>query len=186
MVKLSQRDNRWGYQTIGWSSLLIRDYGCTITCLSMILGTTPDVFNRKMRDIGGFSGALIIWSKVAQAFPGITVYRYFGYNNDAVRDATPNVLVEVPAYPIGGLGRHWVVYVGNQRLYDPWTGLERPTSDFPNPTGYSIVRGIVTPPPLPPYTERQALVDIKGIAYGTQDDSTTRQRVKEVLAKIGV
>ncbi len=141
MNKLTQRDPRWGNLFLGNSNLYIRDFGCTITCLAMILGTTPDVVNERLKAVGGFSGALVIWAKIVDAFHGVQVKRVWNYDNNEVRINVPNVLVEVPAYPIGGTGKHWVVFIGNQHCNDPWTGLERPTSDFPNPSGYCIIAG---------------------------------------------
>lgn len=141
MTRLSQRDNRWGNLKLGYSDTYIKDYGCTITCIAMIVGTTPDVVNTRLKAVNGFLGNLVIWAKIEQAFPGIKVRRVWSYNNDDVKKSIPNVLVEVPAYPIGGYGKHWVVFIGNQRLNDPWTGLERATSDFPNPSGYCVLTG---------------------------------------------
>lgn len=141
MTILSQRDPRWGNLYLGFSTTYIRDYGCTITCLAMILGTTPDVVNERLKAVKGFSGNLIIWAKIEEAFPGIKVRRVWAYNNDDVKANVGHVLVEAPATPIGGTGSHWTVYIGNQRLYDPWAGKERPTSDFSNPTGYCVLSG---------------------------------------------
>lgn len=141
MTRLSQRDSRWGNQYLGFSNLFIKDYGCTITCIAMILGTTPDVVNQRLKAVNGFSGSLVIWAKIEEAFSGIKIKRVWSYDNNDVKANTPNVLVEVPAYPIGGTGKHWVVYLGNQRLNDPWTGMERSTGDFPNPSGYCVLSG---------------------------------------------
>lgn len=142
MTVLSQRDPRWADIILGTGKGTIGLYGCTITCLAMIIGTTPDVVNERMKAVGGFAnGNLVIWDKIPVAFPGITINRVWSYNNDDVKAHIPNVLVEVPAAPIGGTGSHWVVYIGNQRLNDPWTGRERPTSDFPGATGYCSVSG---------------------------------------------
>lgn len=142
MQILSQRDPKWGNIKLGTSATFIKDYGCTITCIAMIVGTTPDVVNDRMKAVGGFSnGNLVIWAKIAEAFPGISVNRVWSYDNTAVLAAVPNVLVEVDAKPIGGTGKHWVVYVGNKRLYDPWTGTDRPTSDFPGQSGYCVLTG---------------------------------------------
>lgn len=40
--------------------------------------------------------------------------------------------------------------------------------------------------PVVPYTEHQALIDIKGINYGNKDDSTARSETKGILVKIGI
>ena len=141
MNTLNQRDPKWGNIKLGNSDTYIKDYGCTITCIAMIVGTTPNIVNDRLKAVGGFSGNLVIWAKIADAFPGITVKRIWSYDNGDVSANVPNVLVEVPAYPIGGSGRHWVVYIGNQQCNDPWTGLVRPTSDFPNPSGYCVLTG---------------------------------------------
>lgn len=142
MTILNQRDPRWGGIKLGFSDTLIMDYGCTITCIAMIIGTTPDVVNDRMKAVNGFAqGNLVIWAKIEEAFPGIRINRVWSYNNDDVKANIPNVMVEVPAKPIGGTGNHWVVYIGSQKLNDPWTGTQRPTGDFPNPTGYCVITG---------------------------------------------
>lgn len=145
MQILSQRDPKWGNINLGTSNTFIKDNGCTITCIAMIIGTTPDVVNNRMNAVAGFAnGNLVIWAKIAEAFPGITVRRVWTYDNTDVLANVPNVLVEVDATPIGGTGKHWVVYIGNKRLYDPWTGTERPTSDFPGQSGYCVLTGTWT------------------------------------------
>lgn len=151
MTVLGQRDPKWANIKLGFSNTYIKDYGCTITCLAMIIGTTPDVVNDRMKAVNGFAqGNLVIWDKIPAAFPGIQIQRVWSYNNDDVKAHIPNVLVEVPAVPIGGTGSHWVVYIGNQKLNDPWLGKERPTSDFPNPTGYCNVTGRWKPETVEP------------------------------------
>ena len=146
MQILSQRDDKWGNLYLGTSNTKVRDFGCTITCLAMIIGTTPDVVNQRLRDVNGFAqGNLLIWAKIPEAFPGITINRVWSYNNDDVKANVPNVLVEVPPNAIGGVsGKHWVVFIGDQNCNDPWTGSIRPTNDFlkyGDATGYCTVSG---------------------------------------------
>lgn len=153
MTVLSQRDPKWGNLFLGTSNTYIKDYGCTITCIAMIVGTTPDVVNDRMKAVMGFAnGNLVIWAKIEEAFPGIKINRVWTYDNNDVAANVGHVMVEVPATPIGGTGKHWVVYLGNQRLNDPWTGTERPTADFPDPSGYCILTGQwnATPTPTAP------------------------------------
>ena len=144
-----QRDPRWGKKTLGNSLTLIEDFGCTISAIGNIIGVTPDVVNERLKSVDGFLVNLVIWAKIEEAFPGIKIRRVWTYNNDDVKTNVPNVIVEVPALPIGGHGSHWVQYKGNQKLNDPWTGKERPTSDFPNPTGYCVITGKWTQSGLP-------------------------------------
>lgn len=137
---LSQNDPRWKNTTLGTSNVTIGNYGCTITCIAMLLGTTPDVVNKRMVDVQGFAeGNLVIWSKIEEAFPGINVRRVWIYNNDDVKNNLP-CMVEVDGKPIGGY-RHWIVYTGNQRCYDPWDGHDDPTSDYPDPKSYCVLLG---------------------------------------------
>ena len=117
----------------------------------MIVGTTPDVVNERLKAVNGFSdgknrgkGNLVVWEDIPKAFPGIQIRRVWYYDNNDVKKNVPNVLVEVPGKAIGGSGKHWVVFIGNQKCYDPWTGLERPTNDFVkygDPTGYCVLTG---------------------------------------------
>lgn len=144
MQILSQNDTRWKNKILGTGNTTIGNYGCTITSLSMILGVTPDVMNQKLLAVNGYAESspgvknLVIWAKIAEAFPGTQVRRVYSYNNDDVKANVPNVLVEVDGKPIGGY-RHWVVYVGGGKLYDPWDGKEGPTSEYPSPVSYCVV-----------------------------------------------
>ncbi len=140
MQILSQNDPRWKNIKLGFSNTTIGNYGCTITCIAMIVGVTPDVVNQRLKDVNGFAeGNLVIWAKIEEAFPGIKVRRVWTYDNADVKKSLP-CLVEVDGKPIGGF-RHWVVYTGNQKCYDPWDGKEDPTSDYPNPTSYCVISG---------------------------------------------
>lgn len=141
-INNNQRDPRWANIPVGFGIQTISQIGCTISVIGDILGITPDVVNERLKAVNGFAnGNLVIWAKIAEAFPGIAVRRVWSYNNDDVKANVPNVIVEVPAAPIGGRGSHWVNYIGNHQLKDPWTGSIRATSDFPNPTGYAVITG---------------------------------------------
>ena len=170
MNRLSQRNSSWGNIPLGFTNtynpFLIKDYGCTITSIAMILGTTPDVVNARLKALPqgqGFSGSLVVWAGIEKAFPGVKARRVTHYDNNDVKNNVPNVLVEVPANAIGGTGKHWVVFVGNQKCYDPWTGLERSTSDFtryaPGATGYCVITGKWNQP-LSGNVTKQTLKDI--------------------------
>jgi hypothetical protein len=144
----------------------------------MIIGTTPDVVNTRLKAVNGFSGNLVIWASIEAAFPGIKVKRVWAYDNNDVKANVPNVLVEVSAYPIGGQGRHWVVYIGNQRLNDPWTGLERSTGDFPNPSGYCVLTGTWNQTTGDDVKLNQVKAVIDG--QGTPKDKITK--IKQIVA----
>lgn len=141
MNYLSQRDPRWKDLKLGYSDTTIGQFGCTITALSIILGSTPDVVNLRIKAVNGYAeGNLVIWAKLEEAFPGIKIKRVWSYDNADVLANVPNVLVEVDGKPIGGY-RHWVVFIGNKKMIDPWDGLEKSTTSYNSPLSYCVVLG---------------------------------------------
>lgn len=185
MQTLGQRDPRWGNLNLGFSNTFIRDYGCTITSLAMIIGTTPDVVNSRLKAVGGFAyGNQVIWDKIAEAFPGITVKRVWSYNNDDVKANVPNVLVEVPAQAIGGSGKHWVVFIGNHNCNDPWTAKTRPVSDFiqyGDPTGYCVLGGKWNQPAPTPPGDDTLLNNVMAVGNGAGDPRTKIAKIRTIL-----
>jgi len=144
---LWQRNPKWGKTKLGFSNLEIEDYGCTLTCLTMLINYidkadyTPEYVNTKLRAVKAFSGALIIWARVPLAFPSIRFAgRGYNYSNLIVSNYVYlkrlPVMVEVNAEAIGGL-YHWVLFIGERKIIDPWTGTIRSTSTYPT-TGYSL------------------------------------------------
>ena len=144
---LSQRDTRWRFKHLGFSTKTIGSYGCTITALTMLINYVEgksygvDEVNSRLQAVKAFSGALLIWSRVPLAFPSIKfVKRAYNYSN---ADVAWNVyvkrmpvLVEVNGAKIGA-PRHWVLFTDNGRMNDPWFGDTRSTSFYPL-TGYSV------------------------------------------------
>lgn len=144
---LCQRDARWKDTTLGTKGT-IGDYGCLITCLAMASGLTPIEVNDKLKGVGGYQdGNLVIWTKIQAAIPSLQFeFRGTTYNNDKVKSAIDKngyCIVEVDGSRIGG-ARHWVLYIGNGQMYDPWTGVQKATSYYPA-TGYSIVNKVSIP-----------------------------------------
>ena len=143
MIHFSQRDWRWSWKRIGTSFSTIGQVGCTITCLSMITGQRPDVTNTFLTKGGGYIyGNIINWTKLHDCL-GLTFNtRMNGYDNLQVLNAISQYgfcLVQVDAAPIGNPGgKHWVVFVGNHQLLDPWTGTARSTSVY-IPTGFCVI-----------------------------------------------
>jgi hypothetical protein len=143
MKTLSQRDIRWANTPLGTSkTTTIGSHGCTITSLAMLFNTTPDVVNKELLRVNGYANTnLIIWTKIPQAFPGGEfITRAYSYNNNQVKTSIEKYggcLVEVDATRIGS-PTHWVLYVGNGKMYDPWTGVEKATSYYP-PKGYAVI-----------------------------------------------
>lgn len=151
MQTLSQRDSRWGEITIGHSTSKIKDYGCTLVCISILAGTTPDVVNAFLTAVGGFSVDRIIWSKINETKLGLhfpDMGRQYVYNDVAVREAIEKnggCLVEVDFDGVIKTpnDRHWILYVGNGKAYDPWTGTEISTTKYPIVKGYCIINKLI-------------------------------------------
>jgi len=140
MRTLSQRDDRWKNIKLGTSNVTIGSHGCTITCIAMLADTTPDVVNTRFLSVNGYAdGNLVIWDKIKEALPDMYCQKIgWTYDNSDVSKNLP-CLVEVDGTPIGA-PRHWVIYIGNQKLLDPWTGKEEPTSKY-KPISYRIIKG---------------------------------------------
>lgn len=184
----NQRDARWANIPVGFGDQTIGQVGCTISVIGDILGLTPPEVNEALKKVNGFAnGNLVIWSKIEEAFPGVQVTRVWTYDNDDVLHNIPNVIVEVPATPIGGRGSHWVRYIGNHQLDDPWTGITRPTSDFPNPTGFCVIIPNQTVPiPVPstyPVMNDQTKYDFGG-TIGIQEMGAIRSMLNDTFKEI--
>ncbi len=144
---LNQRDARWKNKYLGFSKLTIGNYGCTITCLTMLINFVEgknygvDEVNDKLKTAKAFQGALLIWSRVPLAFPSLKwVKRGYNYNNIEVAfnvyvNDMP-VMVEVNGAKIGA-SKHWVLFTGSGKANDPWFGKVISTSMYPL-TGYAI------------------------------------------------
>jgi hypothetical protein len=183
----SQRDPRWGNIKLGFSNTYIKDYGCTITAISNILNTTPDVVNERLKAVKGFAyGNLVIWAKIEEAFTGIKIERSWIYDNEHVKSHVPNVIVEVSGAAIGGTGKHWVQFIGNQQCNDPWTGKTRPTDDFVrfgSPSGYCVLTGGWNKPistSIPP-SDDVLLNNIKSVVDNSDNPRTKIAKIREVL-----
>ena len=140
MQMLSQRDPLWGEKTIGSTNLKIKDFGCLLTCLAMILGVKPDEVANRLYQASGLQGALVIWSKIDIAFPKVHfIWRGYDYNGIAVTQAVNRYgfcLVEVDFDSKEHTrDNHWVLLT-KEGMIDPWTGT---TKNYPHKLGYAII-----------------------------------------------
>lgn len=153
MKLYSQRDPAWKSIPLGTSrTTTIGSHGCTITSLAMAADLTPKEVNEKLNKVGGYANTnLIIWSKIKEAIPWMEFeFRGYSYDNQRVSSAISKngfCLVEVDATRIGA-PTHWVLYIGNQRMYDPWTGVEKATNYYPA-KGYAVINRVGNPPSMP-------------------------------------
>lgn len=183
----SQRDPRWKDVILGKSNTTIGDYGCTITCLAMLTELTPDEVNRRMNAAGAFAnGNLVDWRKLKSANLGLEFeWRGYTYDNNAVKSAIGRfggclVEVDFDGNPRTGL-RHWVLFRGNQKLWDPWTGTERPTSAYSMLTGFSViaVKPLQTVDPL-----EKVIKDIRFACDEPTTNVSKIAKIKEIVSKV--
>lgn len=127
MKILSQRDPAWGGKTIGKSSSLIKDYGCTITGISMLSDwygcfKDPGWMAKNL----SFLRDLVIWQSIEKVLCFKFVWRYYKLNEEklleALKGKDTSALIQVKQV-------HWVVgirKIGNYYwIADPWDGKRR-------------------------------------------------------------
>ena len=74
---LSQRDPRWANKKLGTSNTTIGDFGCTLTCMTMLCNyygfeETPESLNRATVENNGFvNGNLYVWTSISKIHPQI-------------------------------------------------------------------------------------------------------------------
>lgn len=166
-------------QKLGFSNVTIADYGCVLSCLTALSGRTDvaavnELFKQKTIELNkqGQDGPfvqqnLVYWVKVPLALPNLKfVWRGWTYENDKVKDWIAKgfpVVVEVDAAPIGApRSSHFVIYIGDQKCMDPWTGRIRPTSDFPDVKGYVLYEVAKKP-----QTDAEKIAAIKQVLSST-------------------
>ena len=146
ITPLNQRDSRWKDIKLGFStSTTVGSHGCTLTALSILAGITPDILNERLKVVNGFANTnLVIWSKLKEAIGVLEFeWRGYSYDNAKVSDAISKYggcLVEVDATRIGA-PTHWVLFIGNGQMIDPWTGVTKATSYYPL-KGYAVIKKV--------------------------------------------
>ena len=147
-----QNDPVWSQDKIGETNQTLGAAGCLISCVASAVtdlgvGITPAELNEKLSDIGGFSGAKLIWYKIHEAVPEVnyTYSRVFTaktIENDLAQGLLPIINVR---YHGGGI-THWVLVIGAKdgefMVYDP---LNREKTPLPLSThgkvySYRVIR----------------------------------------------
>lgn len=116
MLYLSQKNPTWKDVRIGNTSLTLENWGCLITCLSMLssyfgcymtpaqIARYPGAFN---------SNGEFIWARLVEMFKGKIKFEWRQYSRDDVRIrasllSSPHTAVVLNV----NNGKHWVVCVG--------------------------------------------------------------------------
>ncbi len=175
MTILSQRDLKWANEVLGTQGT-IGNLGCTITCISMLLGKTPSEVNQSIKNVNGYAqGNLVDWAKLPLAFSQIkSATRVRVYDNDQVKQAIEKnggCLVEVNGSRIGA-SKHWVLYIGGGQMYDPWFGTQKTTNYYP-PTGFAVLEIV------------QSTQEFMQIEKSVFESLVTKSSAYDEMAKLG-
>lgn len=133
-----QNDSRWKNIKLGFGNTTIGSHGCFLTCLSMMVGITPDKVNEILKNDGGFYKDLIVSDKAAKVL-GLKLLK--GNSNipgkmtdiNYMPDWSPSIK-EVDMSPSPGKQQHFVLRIikdDKRSIIDPWDGKEKTINYFP-------------------------------------------------------
>lgn len=160
---ISQRDPRWASLKLGNTNLTVGDWGCTFTSgimLAQAFGRNLDLLAvlKWMNENGGFDDkGAVMWLTFAKAL-GLD----WGYRWETVADPTlrferiseidgffhidrlaawgiPNIAFVDTDHD--GKANHWVVYLGDNLVADPWDAQVKSFDVFGHLYGYAIMLG---------------------------------------------
>lgn len=138
MTPLSQRDARWANVRLGNSNLLIKSYGCVVTCLAMLSGKTPTQVNNELKAHGGFYGPLVVWQRASEILN-------LPYKPIMNRPISYPCIAEVR---LSGM-QHFVVMIDEVNCLDPIDGSQK-RSPYSIRSWRNIGQANTPPPPAPP------------------------------------
>lgn len=193
MIQYSQRDPRWKDEQLGLGTgnLKIENYGCLLTACATLLTAygfqvNPSQLNSKLKNIGGFNGALMYTYSLANIFPVRVKMIKTGIGSESPEQLIDSMLaknlfaiVEIDSSIRDGFQNHWVVIykrVGDTYyISDPWsknpeaeetTLTERYGFTSKNPD--DIVNNVlmIEPKEIPPETEYPPVVEPIDIPIG--------------------
>lgn len=139
--KYNQRSDEWKYQKLGDSSLNFGDYGCLVTCCSMVLDyygkdLNPRHLNEVLKRIMAFNDGYLKWSVFADhfnfTFGGVENFHDTPAPVDRIIkriDEGHPTIIKVDFIPeTRPVDMHFVLVVGytddDLIVNDPWTGEE--------------------------------------------------------------
>jgi len=127
MKLLNQRNPKWSQVLIGKSQATLGDFGCTITCLSMLSEwygkfKSPDWIAKNLEFT---HDGKIFWKSIDGKLPFKFVYRYYKQDDTKIKEIlfskNGSCLLNVND------GKHWVLLVGYSKIFgyrvaDPFYG----------------------------------------------------------------
>lgn len=151
MTFYSQRNPLWGFNIMGSTNRRINQDGCTISCLGMAADANPGDVNKLLTENKGYAPKtnLVSWAAACKALQRLKfIYRYTSYNNKTALDAIAKYGFVLAEVDFDGnpktTGKHWIVLLGNKKMYDPWSliGRTEPTTKYTNYTGLAVIQRI--------------------------------------------
>lgn len=141
ILPISQKDARWGLKRLGTGTVTISNYGCLLTCHSMMLTyfgheLLPDVLNEVYKSKGVYDqDNLINFWTAATCFDDVKVGEYYNcYDDPCDLSKIDNQLAKkmpviafVDFSPTAGIQTHFVLIIGKTEdnhylINDPWDG----------------------------------------------------------------
>ena len=137
---ISQRDIRWGSKKLGTSSVTIKNYGCYLACLSMLLKyygheQDPEALNELFKSNDVYvQGNLVSGWAVNRVYNDIRYDEHYECPDvpcdlskiDRYLDRRMPVVARVDFSPTAGVQSHFVLIIGKENdsylINDPWTG----------------------------------------------------------------
>ncbi len=184
LVYYSQQDKQWKNEILGFGDPgdTIGYLGCALTSVAMLISghgytETPKTLNQKLKNVGGFASAAIVWGALGQIYPQVSLKAFIPCNNsdaplaqiDASLAAGQPAIVQVDNSPAQGIQTHWVVLYARKGddylMLDPWpyqTDITQETLLMPRyAQGKGLKRAIshvilyecYTTTPTPPVTD---------------------------------
>jgi GH25 family lysozyme M1 (1,4-beta-N-acetylmuramidase) len=124
-IKLSQRDPKWNFKTIGETKMTIGAWGCTLTCVSMASSwfdcyKDPAWMAKNLRYTGT---GLLYWQSIDEKTCFDFEWRFYKHDEKRIKEAldNPRKVCLLQVY-----SRHWILATRKVPLgyiaVDPWTG----------------------------------------------------------------
>lgn len=109
---------------LGYGPTTIGTHGCKLTSFSMITGIDPVILNEKFKKDRCFIRDLLIDSKIGDSLDSL-------FEGILIRDPKKICVAEVDMSPSPGKQQHFVVWMADGTIWDPWTGTVRPANTYP-------------------------------------------------------
>jgi archaellum component FlaC len=138
MNALSQKDPRWSSLKINNTQYTMSGWGCFVTACSIVADILPSEALLKLK----FDGAMLVWESIKNI--GLEPLEKGAWDNAKALAYVQENGQCIARVDFDGSDRtddtHFVVLIGNKRLYDPWDGKEKATSTYSKYTGIRACR----------------------------------------------